>query len=135
MGFKNNAIATVLPSKKGEDVVIKYEKYAMALLTTNKKNISTGYYEQDFGGLVKFIGKAFEKIKELDLKPKDRIRLIEVETTNNYNKETKKKYVNYICWEFVPLDNRARGKNKDVEIIENDEEKDPFGLDGENLPF
>ena len=135
MGFKNNAFATVWANKNTSVVVEKYEKYAVASITTSKKNTSTNQYEKDFAGKVRFIGNAFTKIKDLQLAEKDRIKLLEVETTNKYDKESSQNYVNYICWDFELVNTQKPSEPNKVDIIESNN-NDPFGNDSEDmLPF
>ena len=135
MGFKNNAYATLWANKSTQVVVEKYEKYAVASITTSRKNTSTNQYEKDFAGKVRFIGNAFTKIKELRLAEKDRIKLLEVETTNRYDKESGQNFINYICWDFEIVNNQKPSEPNKVDIIESDS-NDPFGnADDDNLPF
>lgn len=134
MGFKNGCICTLWKNKSTQNIVDKYEKYGIASITTSKKNASTGNYEKDFAGKVRFIGKAFTKIKDIQFAERDRIKLLEVETTNKYDKESGQNYINYICWDFEIVSTQKPSEPNKVDIIESDN-KDPFGNDGDELPF
>lgn len=115
MGFKNNAYATLWANKKTQKVVDLHEKYAELQLTTSKKNQATGKLETDFSGKVRFIGKAFEQVSKLLLQEKDRLKLLEVETTNKYDATTKTTYTNFVCWDFECIDNVK--PNNNVEVV------------------
>ena len=104
-------------------------------ITTSKKNTSTNQYEKDFAGKVRFIGNAFTKMKDTQFAEKDRIKLLEVETTNRYDKESGQNFINYICWDFEIVNNQKPSEPNKVDIIESDN-NDPFGnADDDNLPF
>lgn len=134
MGFKNNCYATIWANKNTQQIVDKYEKYAIVSITTSKKNASTGNYEKDFSGKVRFIGNAFTKIKELQLAEKDRLKLLEVETTNKYDKEAGQNYTTYICWDFEIVSTQKPSEPNKVDIIDSDN-SDPFDSDDSSLPF
>lgn len=134
MGFKNNCYATIWANKNTQQIVDKYEKYAIVSITTSKKNASTGNYEKDFSGKVRFIGNAFTKIKELQLAEKDRLKLLEVETTNKYDKEAGQNYITYICWDFEIVSTQKPSEPNKVDIIGSDN-SDPFDPDDSSLPF
>ena len=65
----------------------------------SRKNKQTGEYDTDFSGFVDFIGTAAAR-KALTLKEKDRIRLGDVDVTNNYNKEKNITYTNFKIFSF-----------------------------------
>ncbi len=118
MGYKNGAFCTVWNNKETGKVVQLFEKYAEVTVSTSKKSqTAKGGYETDFNGRVRFIGRAFEKIRTMALAEKDRLKLLEVETTNYYDKAKGKLYTNHICWDFEP----AKSKNtapRQPEVIE-----------------
>ena len=135
MGFGNNKFATLWANKSTQVVVEKYEKYATASITTSKKNATSGNYEKDFAGKVRFIGNAFTKMKDTQFAEKDRIKLLEVETTNRYDKESGQNFINYICWDFEIVNNQKPSEPNKVDIVESDN-NDPFGNnDDDSLPF
>ena len=107
MGFKNKCYVTVWNDKKTGKVLQIFDKYATATVSTSKKNPNAkNGYETDFNGSVRFIGRAFEKIRTLALEDKDRLQLLEVETTNYYDKEKQRLFTNYICWDFEPAESK-----------------------------
>ena len=68
MGFKNKCYVTVWNDKETGKVVQVFDKYATATVSTSKKNPNAkNGYETDFNGRVRFIGRAFEKIRTLAL--------------------------------------------------------------------
>lgn len=102
MGFRNGAYASVFSVVKGSG------NFYDVRLCTSRKNRSTGNYEQDFGGFVRFVGNAAEKIskyegadsKNLGGNPIVRVKLGDVDTTNTYNKEKKITYTNHVVFTF-----------------------------------
>lgn len=119
MGFKNGCICTVW---ERQGVVVENKgKTALVNVTTSKKNKQTDRYETDFSGTVMFLGKSLHKLNELNLSSRDRLRLLEVETTTFYDKQNNKNYTNFICWDFEPADDGKKQEttpNK-VDVVEN----------------
>ncbi len=105
MGFANGRYATAWTDRNTNKVLNIFEKYAEVQLTTSKKK-QDGTYDTDFSGRCRFVGKSFEKIRRIDLREKDRLKLLEVETTNRYDKEKKTTYNTYIVWDFETVENR-----------------------------
>ena len=93
MGFRTGAYCTVW------DVDPKTDTFTKVRLSVSKKNKATGEYETEFSGFVSFVGTATAK-KAAALKPKDRIKLGDVDVTNIYDNESKREYVNYKCFNF-----------------------------------
>lgn len=91
MGFRKNAYSTVWSVEEGRGNTLKVR------LSTSRKN-RDGEYEQDFSGFCTFIGNA--KAKAEKLKPKDRIKLGDVDVTTWYNKEKGIEYVTYKVFDF-----------------------------------
>lgn len=87
--FSNGAYATIWEVKDGG-------KYCDARISTSKKN-ANGDYEQDFSANVRFVGKAKDIVS--GMKEKDRIRIINCGVSNQYNKEKKTLYTNYVVFE------------------------------------
>lgn len=127
MGFRNGCFATVWKNRDGELVKLS-EKYADIRLSTSKKN-AQGTYENDFGGKVRFIGKAFEKLKSTELNEKDVLHLLEVETQSRWDKNAQKDYISYICWDF---ETNKKLKPQKVEVVD-EPNLEPFPDD--DLPF
>lgn len=101
MGFRNDSYATVW------EVKTKAEKYTDAKISISKKNKQSGQYETDFSGIVRFIGEAHKKASEFVERSK--IKILNCETTNNYNKETKVTFWRCIIWDFEFAEDSPRG--------------------------
>ena len=134
MGFKNNVYATIFQTKNAQKPVDIHEKYASAFITIYKKNSLTNQREKDFSGWIRFIGRAFEKIKNIEITDKTRIRLLEVEVTNRYNAETNQAYTNFICWDFEIEGNVKLANPNQVNVENADKPFDPLD-DNSDLPF
>lgn len=93
MGFRTGAYCTVW------DVDPKSDTFTKVRLSVSKKNKAIGEYVTEFSGFVSFVGTAAAK-KAAALKPKDRIKLGDVDVTNIYDRESKREYVNYTCFNF-----------------------------------
>ena len=131
MGFKNQCFCTVWTNKFTNKVIDKYEKYAEVSITIRKKKDNG--YETDFSGKVRFVGKAFQIIKDIELAEKDRLKLLEVEVTNRYDKQRQTTYTNYICWDFECLNDVKQSAPQEPEVIGELQPLEDMGLDG--LPF
>lgn len=114
MGLRNGAYAKVWSiENKG--------KYSEARISTSKKKQDGSGYDQDFGGFVRFVGKAHET----ECKEGDRIKIVSCEVQNSYNAETKQTYWNPIIWEFENAD-ASPTSNDFVAVPDNAEEEFPF---------
>ena len=98
MGFRTGSYATIWSVESASDTRTK------ARISISRKNKQTGEYDTDFSGFVDFIGTAAAR-KALTLKEKDRIRLGDVDVTNNYNKE---KNITYTNFKILVLRHRLR---------------------------
>ena len=127
MGFRNNCYATVWADKDGKVVDCK-DKYAEILLSTSHKK-KDGGYETDFRRKVRFIGKAFETIKSVKLAEKDRLHLLEVEVTVIWQKEAKREYSSFLCYDCEIVGTNA--KPQKTEIIDSRLEE----VSEDDLPF
>lgn len=87
MGFRTGSYATIWTVESASDTRTK------ARISISRKNKQTGEYDTDFSGFVDFIGTAAAR-KALSLKEKDRIKLGDVDVTNNYSKETDQPFSN-----------------------------------------
>ncbi len=136
MGFKNGCYATVWTNKQTNQVVDMSNKYAEVILSTSKKSqTAKNGYETDFNGRVRFIGRAFEKIRTMALAEKDRLHLLEVETTNYYDKAKGKLYTNHICWDFEPAESKNTAPRQ-PEVVEYSKDDYKLGTDSDDmLPF
>ena len=119
MGFANNKIAKVWEVKPKE-------KYTEVKLSTSKKVLGeNGQYERDFSSFVRFIGKAHKKCKELQ--DGELIKLLEVETSNNYDTARKQMYYNFVCWDFEKTEFNKNNNTKASQPADD--------LDDDELPF
>lgn len=133
MGFRTGSWASVWSVEEGRGNTMKVR------LSTSRKNKETNEYEQDFSGFCTFIGTA--KAKAEKLKPKDRIKLGDVDVTTWYNKEKGVEYVTYKVFDFETSDGSS---NSDASTKNAKSAKKSSGLedaveDGDveedNLPF
>ncbi len=120
MGFASRKYAKIWEIKT-------HEKYNEIKISTSKKD-GDGGFEQDFSGFARFLGKAFEKSKSL--KGNETIKLLEVETTNKYDKERETLYTNYIVWDFELAQKDGASKQND-----NNNPPPMQPIDDTDLPF
>lgn len=132
MGFANGKYATAWVDRNTNKVLNIFERYAEVQLTTSKKR-QDGTYETDFSGRCRFVGKCFEKIKSLDIREKDRFKLLEVETCNRYDKEKKTSYNTYIVWDFELAESRQPTAPR-TEVVGERNSSPYSGIDND-LPF
>lgn len=112
MGFRKDSYATVWETKnKGN--------YHEARITISRKDKVSDKYIQDFNGWVRMIGTAHTLAN--DLNPEDRIKLGNIDVTNNYNKETKVTYTNFLIFSFEKQDG-----SQTYSKIEEDDTDEPF---------
>ena len=97
MGFRKDSYCTVWEIDPKSDTLVR------ARISINRKSRETGEYEQDFGGFVAFLGTACAQ-KAARLKPKDRIRLGDVDVTNHYDSARQKEYTNFNIYSFEMAD-------------------------------
>ena len=134
MGFKNNTYATIFQPRNSKTPIDIHEKYATAYVGIFKTNRLTNLKEKDFSGWIRFIGRAFERIKNIEVVDKMKIRLLEVEVTSKYNAETNKSTTVFICWDFDVKGNVKLANNNKVEVESADKQFDPLD-DNSDLPF
>lgn len=137
MGFKNGCYVTCWADKQTQKVVTLYEKYAEVQVSTSKKNANArNGHETDFSGRVRFIGRAFEKIRTMAIADKDKLKLLEVETTNKYDAQKQRSFTNYICWEFEPAESKNTAPRQPEVIERNDNGTYSLGdMNDADLPF
>ena len=126
MGFRTGAYAKIWKTEdKGN--------YSVVELSTSKKNKQTGKYETDFNGkFVRFIGQAHTDIKKYGDGIK--IKLGDVEVTNNYNKETKIGYTNFLVFSFEAEESNTNTNTGSLPTGNEDFMKISDGLETD-LPF
>lgn len=125
MGFKKDAYATCWSVKEGKGNSLRVR------LSVSRKN-KEGEYEQDFSGFCTFIGTA--KVKAERLKPKDRIKLGDVDVSTWYNKEKGVEYVTYKVFDFEMADahDTPSSSSNKLDSVDNPEEGDN---DEDDCPF
>lgn len=126
MGFRKDGFATVWSVEQGKGKSMKVR------ISSSHKNKDTGEYEQDFSGFCIFIGNAC--VKAAGLKPKDRIRLGDVDVTTWYNKETKQERVTYKVFDFELIKN-AEEASVTLDSVDDAEEAEEDADSDENTPF
>lgn len=120
MAFKNNCVCTLWNNKQTGKVVTEYDGkiYADIQISTSKKNKNTEKYENDFVGTVRCFGKAKEKLLEVVLKEKDKVKLLEVETSNHYDATRKQTYYSFVCWDLEIVEQENK-RPKEPQIVDN----------------
>jgi hypothetical protein len=104
------------------DVQEKKEKFARVKITTGDKQQDGTYINTNW--IATFVGKAFEKIEELEIKDKIQIT---GKISNPYNKEKKQAYLNCLVWDFDFSSDIVRNNPIDSENLQ--------PVDDNELPF
>jgi len=104
--FSNGTYAKLWEKRAGKG------NYTEGRISTSAKDKVTEEYKQDFGAFVRFVGKAHDSIQALD--DGDRFKIERCGVTNNYDKEKKVTYTNYVVFEISSEDSR------------NQDEENPF---------
>ena len=120
MGFRSNAHATVW------SVEPKTDNVTIVRISTTRKNRQTGEYEQDFSGFAAFMGSATAR-KAAALKEKSRIKLLDVEVCNRYDKDAHREYTYYNVWSFEPAGKDAPAKKTSA--------PDEVEIETDDMPF
>ena len=133
MAFANNSFATVWKVEAGKGNFVKVQ------LSTSRKN-KDGKYDTDFSGIATFIGEAKKKAESL--KERDRIKLLTVSVTNQYDKEKKTTYVNYNVFDFEVIEVPEKPeKPKQAEMkaanttVDDFDSMQPLDIESDDLPF
>ena len=126
MGFRTDSYAKVW------EVKTKAEKYTDAKISISKKNKQTNEYETDFSAIVRFIGEAHKKAAELTQGSK--IKILNCETTNKYDKEKQTTYWRCIVFDFEFTDDSPKATANSAPSGDMDFMKIDADLD-EGLPF
>lgn len=119
MGFRTGAYATIWETKNVNGRVD-------AKMSTNRKQ-QDGTYKQDWNGWVRLYGEA----TKLDGAPaRTRIRLGDIDVTNNYDKAKGVTYTNYIMYSYSDVDaqtNQPKQVNrKPAPVVSDDPDAMPF---------
>ena len=128
MAFRDNVFATIWEIKptRGASVNVR--------LSTSYKSKQTGNYETDFSDYVFFSGEAAKKAA--NLKPKDRVKLLQTSVTSQYNKDTKQSRYTFVVWD-IDTNVQQGGGNAQQSVVP---PKAPTAApspanDGDELPF
>lgn len=127
MGFRNGAYAKVWQVKPMFDTMTNVR------ISISQKSRKTGEYEDLFSGFVTF-SKTENAAAAAKLKEGDRIKLLEVDCTNRYDKEKKIKYDNFYCYAFEKADGsgQPRASTEPQPTVDDGE---PEEVGGKPLPF
>jgi len=121
LGFRINTYAKCWQIEPGKG------NFTRVRMSVSRKNRDTGEYEQDFSGFVMMIGNAHAKSQRL--KEGDRIKLLEVDVSNRYDKERNREYIDYKCFDFEFADDspapRAQSQAPDCNPVEGDVDEEP----------
>ena len=126
MGFHTNCYAKVWEVKP-------QAKYSDVRLTVSRKQ-TDGTYKQEFGGYVRFVGSAHEKIQGMSV-PKSglSIKLLGTDCQNTYAKDKGVTYYNFAVFDIEDADgNSGTKKAKPATKVENVVDDD---IDDNDLPF
>lgn len=127
MGFREGAFAKVW---KVEDK----GNYAVAQMSTSKKNKQSGEYETDWKeSFVRLIGTAAKQVVGKEI-PKGglSVKLGQCEVTNNYSAEKKTTYTNYAIFNFSDDDGKtsapvnSKPNTKASTTVDNTDDDLPF---------
>ena len=104
MGFKAGAFAKVWEVREGRG------NYTDVRLSISRKKRDSNEYEQVFGGWCRFVGDAHMKACSM-LTKDDRIKIIECDVTNNYDKEKNVTYYNFAVYDYEDADSADSSNN------------------------
>lgn len=136
MGFRQGGFATVW------EIVYAGDKFTKARVSISRKNKQTDQYETNFSGFVSFIGAAHTKIS--GLQERARIKILNCDVTNYYNKDEKREYTNYTIFDFEFIDSSGNNQSAQSSAPASKKKaaspKPPIDVDdeeetGEELPF
>lgn len=132
MGFHDGAYATVWEVRPGPGG----GNWTKGRISISRKN-DQGTYDADFEEYVMFIGTSAAN-KALQLKPKDRIRLLRVDSTTTYDRAKNTKYHDYKIFDFenanTPDNGNAARRREQFSIDATTEQPDSGEVDTD-LPF
>lgn len=122
----------------GKDYVVEIgttqngKEYANIAITSSSKNKTSGTYNTDFKGQIRFYGNACEKVKGLGLVEKDRIKV--KGTIQNIGSNNRiSQYLTITGWEVELAEkSNARPVPKQPEVVG---ELEPLDISDDTLPF
>lgn len=121
MGFGQGNFAKVWKVEDGKG------NYSVAQMSTSKKNKTTGEYETDWqNNFVRLVGTANDQAKSF--KEKESVKIGRCDVTNNYDKEKKITYTNYVIFNFEDANTSGGGDAKPKSIT-------PPSVEDDDLPF
>lgn len=121
MGFAQGNFAKVWKVEDGKG------NYSVAQMSTSKKNKATGEYETDWqNSFVRLVGTANDQAKSF--KEKESVKIGRCDVTNNYDKEKKITYTNYVIFNFEDANTSSGGETKPKSIT-------PPSVEDDDLPF
>lgn len=104
--------------------------YGEISITSSTKNKTTGKYNVDFRGNVRFYGACLDKVKTLGLVEKDRVKIKgNLQNIDANGKATK--YVNITCWEIEKVDMGVEVPKAPTVVGE----FQPIDIPADQLPF
>jgi len=136
MGFRTGAYAKVWKiENKGN--------YSVGQISISRKNKNTDQYEVEFqDGFTRFVGNAHNDINSIDFPEKGglTIKITSCDVTNNYNKEKKTTYTNYVIFGFETPNGElgesdAETADSEPESAKPNADGDSFAEAEDDLPF
>lgn len=112
------------------EITNKTDKYIDAQCSTNRK-IAEGQFEKDFGGFVRFVGHAYNTMKNDEAGGS--YKILSCGVRNTYDKEKKVTYNNFIVFDVEPSQNN-NNSTAGASQPDNNFVSVPEGLEDE-LPF
>ena len=120
--FANGSYATIWEVKREEAT------YADVKISTSRKN-REGNYEQDFGGIVRFVGDAKNVV--IGKQPKSRIKIVECAISNKYDKDKNTTYWNPVVFKCED----ANGGSAPAKTTKAEPATPADDMMGQDLPF
>ena len=98
------------------------DSYAECRLSTSRKVDKKNFVPDFQDGFIRFVGNAYEKIKDIEIPTNSKgdtigvpIQITSCEATTFYSEKTKKTYHNYAVFAFEFIDNDSSGDKKSKE--------------------
>lgn len=120
MGLRNGAYAKIWEHKPGKG------NYEDVRLSISKKNKTSGEYEEDFSGWVRFVGAAKEKIASAGESP--RFKIVECDVSNKYDPTTKKTFWNAVVFNVEDIESKNNTSTPKPAVSDD-------ASNSENVPF
>lgn len=122
MGFSQGNFAKVWKVDQGKG------NYSVAQMSTSKKNKDTDKYETDWqNSFVRLVGTANDQAKAF--KDGESVKIGRCDVTNNYDKEKKITYTNYVVFSFEDANGNSGGNTKPKSTPKTDD------FEEDSLPF